>query len=238
MLEPLKSRRIIIAGATGGIGSAVARMLGAEGASLAISGRDGKKIESLRRELEGAGVKAFAGVMDATDDAAAGAFFDSAASALGGLDALVALPGMSLPGVIADQPIKEFQTMLDANVTSVFVLAKQFVKRVERGEGGQIVAVGSMAGKRANPTAPGYCAAKAAMAMLLQGLALQVKERKIRVTGVHPGAVDSAFWGSRQVPREKMLQPDDVAEAVRFVLQLPPRVVMHELAFESLEFFK
>jgi short-subunit dehydrogenase len=95
-----------------------------------------------------------------------------------------------------------------------------------------------MAARRANPNAPVYCAAKAAVAMFSQGLALQAKERNVRVTTLMPGPTDTAFWGNRQVPREKFLQVDDVVAAVRFVLSLPDRVVVHELAFESFAFFK
>jgi len=73
--------------------------------------------------------------------------------------------------------------------------------------------------------------------MLSQGLALQAKAQNVRVTTLLPGPTDTAFWGNRAVPREKFMQVDDVVAAVQFVLSLPSRVVVHELAFESFAFF-
>lgn len=75
--------------------------------------------------------------------------------------------------------------------------------------------------------------------MFGEAMAMQLKENSIRVTGLRPGATDTdGFWGDRPVPREKFMRPADIAEVVKFVLMLPSHIVMHEIAFESYEFFK
>jgi len=109
---------------------------------------------------------------------------------------------------------------------------------VEEGAGALVVNISSVAAKRANPNAPLYCAAKAALSMMADGLALQVGAKNIRVTTLSPGAADTQFWGTRKVPREKFLKVEDVVEVIRFVLTMPARVVFHDIVFESFDFWR
>jgi NAD(P)-dependent dehydrogenase (short-subunit alcohol dehydrogenase family) len=134
--------------------------------------------------------------------------------------------------------VEQFDQSMDVNLKGTFLCSKHFVPLIDTPQGGQIINMGSMAAKRANPNAPLYCTAKAAVNMFSQGLALQLIEKNIRVTTLNPGATDTGFWGNRQVPREKFMTGGDVAEAVMFVLLMNPRVVVHELNFESFAFFK
>ena len=133
----------------------------------------------------------------------------------------------------------DYKLILDVNLMGTFLCAKHFIPLVDPERGGQIINTASMASKRANPNAPVYCAAKAAVAMLSQGLALQLKEKSIRVSTLNPGPTNTVgFWGDRPVPRDKFLRPEDVAQVVRFILGQPPHVLVHEVCFESFEFFK
>ena len=148
------------------------------------------------------------------------------------------LPGLSRVGPIAEMPIEEFEKILDVNVRGTFLCAKHFLAGVDAERGGLVVNFASMAAKRANPNAPVYCTAKAAVAMFSQGLALQAKESNVRVTTLCPGPTNTPFWGDRPVPREKFMTVDDIVSTVQFVLSLPEHVVVHEIAFESFTFFK
>ena len=93
--------------------------------------------------------------------------------------------------------------------------------------------IGSMAAKRANGNAPLYCTAKAAVNMLSAGMAIQFKERNVRVTTLNPGGADTPFWGDRPIKRENLLKATDVAEVMEFVLTRESRVAFSEINFES-----
>jgi NADP-dependent 3-hydroxy acid dehydrogenase YdfG len=144
-----------------------------------------------------------------------------------------------VPGLIAETAEADFDRMLDVNVKGAFLAAKHFLGQVDPSRGGQFVQISSVAGKTANPNAPLYCTAKAALDMFGKALALQAKAANVRVTTLSPGAVSTpGFWGDRPVPHEKFLQPQDVAESVAYVLSLPPHVVLHEMVFEPWEFYR
>ncbi|MEO0965226.1 MAG: SDR family oxidoreductase [Planctomycetota bacterium] len=225
----LDGQRVLVTGVTGGIGRAVAETLKSAGAELVISGRDKTKLA--------AGAEALGGVpavsADLTDEAQVASLMDEAGAALGGIDTLVNVPGLSIPAPIAEMALEDFAKVMDANVTSVFLASKHFVQAADPDKGGLIISVSSVAGKNANPNAPVYCAAKAAMNMLSSGLAMQVKKANVKVSVVSPGAVTTpGFWGDRPVPHEKFLKPEEVAEVVAFVANLPANVVLHDVVFE------
>jgi 3-oxoacyl-[acyl-carrier protein] reductase len=97
-----------------------------------------------------------------------------------------------------------------------------------------------MASKRANPAAPHYSAAKAAVNMFSQSLAEQLKKRNIRFTVMNPGPTDTTFFEGR-IPKEnrtKFMQAKDVAETIEFILTRDARIVFHDMMFDSFEFFK
>ena len=176
---------------------------------------------------------------DVTDEEQVAAFFAAVKERFGRADVLINLPGLSKVAQIAEMALEDYQRILDVNLMGTFLCAKHFIPLVDPERGGQILNMASMASKRANPNAPVYCAAKAAVAMLSQGLALQLKERNIRVSTLNPGPTNTqGFWGDRPVPRDKFLSPGNVAQVVRFILSQPPHVLVHEVAFESFDFFK
>lgn len=234
----IRNLAVAVLGATGDMGRAIANMLARDGARLAISGRDPKKLGTLKTELEGVGATVFADVVDVTEEVAVGRFFERAVDALGPLAVLVYTPGLSVPGKIPEMDATDVRRMLEVNVEGAFFAAKHFVGQVDPAAGGLAILLSSVAAKRANPNAPIYCASKAALAMMADGLALQAAARNVRVTTLSPGAADTQFWGNRSVPREKFLRVDEVAEVVRFVLQMPSRVVFHDIVFEPFDFFK
>ncbi len=236
MTNRIENRIVFVTGATGGIGGAIARTLAKAGAKLAISGRDVGKLEALKKELGG---EVFCAPADATDESSVQKAIGDAKKHFGRLDALINVPGLSVPAKLAEMKIEDFQKIFDVNVKSMFLCSKHFVQQVEAEKGGQIVSISSVAGKSANPNAPVYCAAKAALNMLSEGLALQSKAANVRVSLVSPGAVSTpGFWGDRPVPHEKFLRPEDVAEVVEFVLALPEHVVLHDVVFEPWTFWK
>lgn len=235
-MNRLTDRVVLVTGVTGGIGRAVAEAMTEAGVKLAISGRDETKLAAARAAL-GDGVLAVPA--DLTHEPQVAALLASVKDRFGSIDALVNVPGMSIPAPIAEMSVDDFQAVMDVNVKSVFLASKHFVQSAEPERGGLIVSVSSVAGKTANPNAPIYCTAKAAMNMLSQGLAMQVKRANVKVSVVSPGAVTTpGFWGDRPVPHDKFLTPAEVAEVVMFVANLPANVVLHDMVFEPWAMFK
>lgn len=235
-MSRIKDQAVFVTGATGGIGSAIARRLAGDGARLALSGRNREKLEALRGELGGDTLVVPA---DATDESQVMQAIATAHHHFGGLDTLINVPGLSVPAKLADMALADFERTFAVNVRTMFLCSKHFLRTVDPQRGGLIVNISSVAAKAANPNAPAYCAAKAAMNMLAAGLALQTKQANVRVSVVSPGAVSTTgFWGARPVPHDKFLKPEDVAHVVAFVVGLPPRVVLHDVVFEPWDFFK
>ena len=233
----LQDRVIIVVGATGGMGRAITSMLAQEGAKLALIGRDRAALDEVVAEL--GDVAVMTALADVTDEAQVEAAFAKIKETYSYADALINLPGLSIAARIDAMPLSDFDLIMDANIKSAFLVSKYFVPLVDENRHAQVLFASSMAARRANPNAPVYCAAKAALTMFAEGFALQAMDHNIRVTGLRPGPTDTdGFWGDRPVPREKFLKASDIADVVRFILTLPSHVVIHEIAFESFTFFK
>ncbi|CAM3539995.1 SDR family oxidoreductase [Occultella aeris] len=224
--------RVVVTGAAGGIGSALARRLHAAGARLALTSRDPERLDGLVRELGGPGDGLWAQSADLADEPSVESFFEGAREHLGSLDALVNVAGLSRPGQIVETSLADFEQIWHANVTSAFLASKHAVPLIDPDAGGAVINVSSVAGLRPNATAPLYCTAKAALDMFTRAFALQVKQRRIRVTALNPGGTDTPFWGDRPVDRSKLMSAEDVVDVIMFVLNAPSTVQISAVEFE------
>ncbi|TVQ25494.1 MAG: SDR family oxidoreductase [Spirochaetaceae bacterium] len=237
-MRDLKDTVVVIPGASGGVGRALARKLAEKKARIAIASNEPDALRDQAQELGTLGVEVFSRALDVVDETQVESFFSDVTAHFGRVDTLVNLPGLSRTGKIWEMPVEDYDKMIDVNLKGIFLCCKHFVPHVEADAHGLIVNIGSMAAKRANPNAPMYCTAKAAVHMFSQALALQLIEKGIRVTTMNPGPIDSPFWGDRPVPREKFMRPEDVAETIGFVIGMNPNVVFHDVSFESFLFMK
>lgn len=239
-MNTLKDRVIIILGAGGGFGQALVSQLSPQGATLGLGDMTVEPLAKIEKEARanGAGDVFISGV-DVIDEASVAAFFAGIKEKFGRADTLVYLPGVSIASPVTDMPVESYDKIIDINLKGLFLCAKHFVPITQPDKNPLVSFISSQAATRANPNAPVYCAAKAAVSMFGEGLALQVMKQNVRVTAIKPGPVNTTgFWGNRPVPREKFMQASDVARVIEFVLTLPSHVVMHEVSFESFEFFK
>lgn len=234
-MKKLNGEVLVLIGSTSGIGAAILEEIKDESVSLALTSTRKDALEMQVQAEKSRGRAVFGRVVDATDENAVAEFLSQAKSELGKLDVLINLAGLSIPMKVQDLPAEKFQAMMDVNVAGTFYATRHFLNLVDSNNGGQILNFSSVASKRANGNAPLYCASKAAVTMLSQATQINAKDLKVRVTNVCPGAVDSPFWGDRQVPRETFLTTADVAEVVHFLLTRESRVVIRDIEFESLE---
>jgi len=223
----LAGKRVLVTGASGGIGSACARAFAAEGARVAIHYHRGReRAEELAAELGGAPVVG----ADLTDETQVAALFDEVRGHLGGVDVCAAVAGV-WPS--ADEPVWElelerWEATLRANLTATFLTSRAFLREVERNGHGSLVLVGSTAGRFGEAGHADYAAAKSAIQV---GLLLSLKNEivriapKGRVNAVAPGwTVSPMTRGSldpevvdrvtRTMALRKVAAADDIARAV------------------------
>ena len=229
----LKDKVIMITGASGGMGQVLCEDLAAQGARLVLASRQKEALKAQCDVLkEKYHVEITEGILDVTREEQVKEFVGQAGAKYGKIDALVNLAGLSVPGKIEETDEAVYDLMMDVNVKGIYLMAKYFARYA--GEDARMINIGSMAARRTNANAPLYCMAKSAVNVLSQGLSLQLAAKGIHVTTLNPGGADTPFWGDRPVKREKLLQAQDIADVILFVLGSNPRIVIHSVDFESI----
>jgi 3-oxoacyl-[acyl-carrier protein] reductase len=185
----LQGRRVLVTGASRGIGAEIVRRLAADGASVAFTyGRSSAEAEKLVAEVTGDGGKAVAIQADSADAEQVAKSVDDAVAQLGGLDVLVNNAGVAVLRDIESFSLDEFDRQLAINVRAVFVAIQRAVPHL--GSDGRIINIGSINADRVPaPGLAGYAMTKAAVAGLTRGLARELGPRGITVNNVQPGPI-------------------------------------------------
>ena len=223
----LAGKRVVVTGASGGIGAACARAFAAEGARVVVHYNRGReRAEAVAGELGGAAVVQ----ADLTREADVDRLFAHARESLGGVDVCAAVAGVwpSEDEPVWELPLERWEATLRANLTSAFLTARAFLREVARNGHGSLVLVGSTAGLVGEAGHADYAAAKSA---ILRGLLLSMKNEVVRVAplarvnAVAPGWTESPMTRghvdpdavrriTRTMALRKVARPEDVARQV------------------------
>jgi NAD(P)-dependent dehydrogenase (short-subunit alcohol dehydrogenase family) len=233
-------RVALVAGASSGIGAAIARSLGELGFSVALGARRTDKLASVAADVEKAGGSAFAHALDLADGASIDAWFDAAESALGPVDVLVDNAGVCVPGPLHEVDPAALRAELETNLLGPMLLARRAVgSLLARGAPGDLVFVSSENAVSPRPFQAGYTAGKWGLEGLARVLRMELEGTGVRSTIVRPGPTaptdfargwDRAlvtrllavwkYWGIQRHLR--WMPPESVARAVVAVVTTPP----------------
>ena len=209
------AKSILITGASSGLGEALALAYAGPGVSLFLSGRDGGRLDAVTQACRDKGARAEGQRVNVTDAAAMAAWI-AASDAKAPLDLLIANAGISagdpqLEGQESEQRIRAiFAVDLDGVINSVLPILEPMRQRGH----GQIVLMSSLAGMRGFPSAPAYCAAKAAVRIWGEGLRGQLAPSGIGVSVVCPGFVKSRITGRNRFPMPMLMEAPDAAKLI------------------------
>lgn len=232
----MAERAALITGGSSGIGLAIARALGAEGYGLTVSARRPDKLEKAVEGLvsEGFEVNTVPANMLKEEDVTAVAAAHR--ERFGRLDVLVNNAGLGIGGAIADAETKRLDMQLGVNLRGVYLMTRECIPMLKEAgaEHGKalIVNMSSIAGKYGQGWLAAYSATKAGVVGLTQATHRELAGDGVQATAFCPGFVATAMtdW-VENVPAEEMIQPEDIAEAVRFLLSTSPACIVPEIQF-------
>lgn len=224
MSAPLTGKTALVTGAGRGIGRAIALGLAGAGASLVCCARREQEIAETVALMQAAGGRALAIPADVTDMAALEAAFEQGAAAFGGIDIVFANAGVSPRGTLADGDPVAWRHTLETNVIGVYQTMRAALPWLRLRGGGKIIVIDSGAKLRAGPGRSAYGASKAAVWMLVQTAAMELREESISVNELVPGPVKTAMthFGAREIPEGEWLkEPEDVVPLALFLATHP-----------------
>ena len=224
MLFDLAGKTALITGATGGIGSAIAQALHAQGATVALSGTRGEVLDLLQRKL---GERSHIFRCDLGRSEEVEKLVPLAETAMGSLDILVNNAGMTRDMLALRMKDEDWAAVLDVNLTAVFRLARAALRGMMKRRFGRIIGITSVVGVTGNAGQANYAASKAGMIGLTKALAQEVASRSITVNCIAPGFIETAMTGALNdkqkeailagIPAGRLGAPAEVAAAVVYL---------------------
>jgi NAD(P)-dependent dehydrogenase (short-subunit alcohol dehydrogenase family) len=229
MNELLTGKRALVTGGSKGIGLEVARALLNAGADVGICGRDQKAVnealESLAENARGLKVRGYQTDVSQSDQVSG--LFGFVDKELGGLDILVNNAGSGVFRAAGELTVEEWDRVIGTNLSGSFYCSREAIERFQRGKGGFIINISSLAGK--NPFAGGaaYNASKFGLNGFSEAMMMDHRNDNIKVSYVMPGSVDTGFAGHASEKRSDWkIAPEDIAEIVLDILRKPQRTLI------------
>jgi hypothetical protein len=230
-----RAMRVIVTGASKGIGRGIATFLAMDGFQVAMLARSKELLEDVRQSIEEQGGNCFSVACDLRDPDATGYAIGAAADHFGGVDALINNAGVVIRKNAFDISLDEWRTMVDTNVNGLFYATRAVLLHMRRQGNGHIINISSIAGRVPLPGGSGYAATKFAVTGFSRSLFQEVRDFGIKVTTIYPGSVDSE--SHRHDPNEDTgwkVSPEEVGQACAQVLRTPPGTVISELEIRPL----
>jgi 3-oxoacyl-[acyl-carrier protein] reductase len=222
----------LVTGATHGIGRATAFTLGRAGYRIGVCARTAGKVESLMAELRGAGIETAGRAADVADPAEVTGVVEQVSLALGEIGLLVNNAGVLIARPIAELTLADWDSTMATNLRGLFLMTRAVLPPMRARGRGDIVNVASLAARNGFAGGSAYAASKHAVLGFGRSLMLELRKEGIRVITVCPGSVDTGMLRDQPMLKSdpaRILQPEDVAEAILQALRLPERALVSEI---------
>ena len=220
----LEGKKALVTGASGGIGSAIAKNLADQGAVVGLSGTREGKLQEVAGSIGG---ETHILPCNLSDVDAVKALPGQATDAMGGLDILVCNAGVTRDGLAMRMSEEDWDAVLDVNLKSTFLLIQASLRGLMKQRYGRIIGITSIVGVMGNPGQANYCASKAGMIGMIKSLAAETASRGITANCVAPGFIQTAMTDELSddqkakmtgaIPAGAMGQPEDIANAVSYL---------------------
>jgi NADP-dependent 3-hydroxy acid dehydrogenase YdfG len=229
MTGSLAGKVVFVAGASSGMGRAIAHKSAAAGATLIVHGRNAERLEQVAGEIEAlVATRPRLVISDATDAAQLDAALRPAEWA--GIDILVNSVGVNIRDrSLARMSVDSWRHMIDANLNAAFNLVRLALPGMRQRQRGLVINIASTAARRPDMSGAAYQASKAGVLAFTQAIAIEESANGIRATTLLPGMTNTPLLDNRPAPltereRQAALQPDNIADACLFVMQSPSTV--------------
>lgn len=223
------TKTAVVTGASSGIGRAIAKKLSSEGMNVVLVARREKKLTELVNEINKSGTgKALAVKTDVSVRNDVNKMYEKVFNEFGTVDFVINNAGLMLNGRVTEGEVTDWENMIDVNVKGLLYCTHGALPRMKDKGSGHIVNVASVSGFEVTKRSTVYSATKFAVRAISIGLEKELARTGVRVTNISPGMVDTDLSARVNVDR-KILQPEDIANAVYFALTQPNYVNVNEV---------
>ena len=222
-MSNLKNKKIIITGASGGIGNSVVKLLSENGAQILATGTKVEKLEELKKKFKNVNILKF----NISKNNEIEKFIEDASNQIGGLDCIINNAGITQDNLAIRMSLEEWQKVIDINLTATFLLSKFAIKKMLKNKSGKIINITSVVGHTGNLGQANYAASKAGIIAMSKSLATEYAKKNININCVSPGfiktdmteKIDEKFKEAiiSKIPSSRLGEPEDVANAVLFL---------------------
>ena len=226
-MKRFEGRIALVTGASRGIGAAIARRLGAEGATVLAAARSAEGLERVVSEIVAGAGRAEAVALDVGDAASIESAVKESLASHGQIDVLVNNAGITEDNLVLRMSRESWDRVLATNLTGAFLLTQAVVKSMVRRRYGRIVNVTSVVGLMGNAGQANYAASKAGLVGLTKSVARELGSRNVTCNAVAPGFIETAMTDrlteearaalTGQIPLQRLGRPEDVANAVAYL---------------------
>ena len=225
------SKTAIITGATKGIGRAIAERFANEGYNLAVNSRNEDDLKEMQATFAEAypDIKVYIKPTDMSVKAQVNEFGEWVKSKVKRVDVLVNNAGFFIPGAIVEEEDGALEAMINTNLYSAYYLSRSLIGHMIKEKRGHIFNICSIASIIAYPNGGSYSISKFAMLGFSKVLREELKETGVKVTSILPGATWSHSWEGVDLPSARLMQANDVAEAVISATKMSPSAVVEEI---------
>ena len=220
----LKDKKIIVTGASGGIGNSIVKILSDSGANILATGTKIQKLEELKSKYKNTKILKF----DISENEKIEEFIENATTELGGnLDCIINNAGLTQDNLAIRMSLEEWKKVIDVNLTSTFLLSKFAIKKMLKNKSGKIINITSVVGHTGNLGQANYTASKAGIVAMSKSLAIEYAKKNININCISPGFIQTAMTDKiddkfkeliiSKIPSARLGEPEDIANAVLFL---------------------